>query len=118
MYIKEIKNFDDVLHKDIDSHVIQEDDVMTLINTLMLNTKVETIDNTSGDPFWNKAEMLYLQALFYYTLRHYDKRHQNFTTILKLIRLSSPDNTGVSALDRLFDEWAKNEPDAIGVKTI
>ena len=34
MYIKEIKNFDDVLHKDIDSHVIQEDDVMTLINTL------------------------------------------------------------------------------------
>ena len=35
-----IKNFDDVLHKDIDSHVIQEDDVMTLINTLMLNTKV------------------------------------------------------------------------------
>ena len=116
MYIKEIKNFDDVLHKDIDSHVIQEDDVMTLINTLMLNTKVETIDNTSGDHFWNKAEMLYLQALFYYTLRHYDKRHQNFTTILKLIRLSSPDNTGVSALDRLFDEWAKNEPDAIGVK--
>ena len=116
MYIKEIKNFDDVLHKDINSHAIQEDDVMTLINTLMLNTKVETIDNTSGDPFWNKAEMLYLQALFYYTLRHYDKRHQNFTTILKLIRLSSPDNTGVSALDRLFDEWAKNEPDAIGVK--
>ena len=116
MYIKEIKNFDDVLHKDINSHAIQEDDVMTLINTLMLNTKVETIDNTSGDPFWNKAEMIYLQALFYYTLRHYDKRHQNFTTILKLIRLSSPDNTGVSALDRLFDEWAKNEPNAIGVK--
>lgn len=60
--------------------------------------------------------MIFLQALFYYTIRHYDKRHQNFTTILKLIRLSNPDSTGVSQLDRLFDNWAKEEPDAIGVK--
>lgn len=60
--------------------------------------------------------MIYLQSLFYYTIRHYEKRHQNFTTILELVRLSNPDSTGVSALDRLFDDWAKKEPDAIGVK--
>lgn len=60
--------------------------------------------------------MIYLQALFYYTLRHYDKSHQNFTTILNLIRLSTPDSSGVSNLDRLFDAWAKEEPEAIGVK--
>ena len=98
------------------SHQIQEDDVMSLINTLILNTKSEAIQNTSGDPFWEKAEMIYLQSLFYYTIRHYEKRHQNFTTILELIRLSNPDSTGVSALDRLFDDWAKKEPEAIGVK--
>ena len=34
------------------NHKIQEDDVMSLINTLMLNTKSENIENTSGDPFW------------------------------------------------------------------
>lgn len=89
---------------------------MTLINTLMANTKSENIENTSGDPFWEKSEMIFLQALFYYTLRHYDKQHQNFTTILKLIRLSNPDSTGVSQLDKLFDNWAKKEPNAIGVK--
>ena len=60
--------------------------------------------------------MIFLQALFYYTLRHYEKRFQNFNTILELIRLSSPDSTGVSKLDRLFEKWEEEEPDAIGVK--
>ncbi len=95
---------------------IQEDDVMSLINTLILNTKSENIENTSGDPFWEKAEMIYLQSLFYYTISHYEKRHQNFTTILKLIRLSEPDSNGVSALDELFKVWEKKEPNAVGVK--
>lgn len=111
MYIKELKGFNDML-----GHDIQEDDVMTLINTLMANTKSEQIDSTSGDPFWLKAEMIYLQALFYYVIRHYDKVHQNFTTILKLIRLSNPDSKGVSELDKLFLKWEITEPNAIGVK--
>ena len=113
MYIKESHN--NIGYYD-EEHPIQEDDVMSLINTIMANTKSENIQNTSGDPFWEKAEMIYLQALFYYTLRHYDKAHQNFTTVLNLIRLSNPDSTGVSNLDRLFDAWAKDEPEAIGVK--
>ena len=113
IYIKELKTFDEVLENTTPHHQIQEDDVMTLINTLMANTKSENIENTSGDPFWEKSEMIFLQSLFYYTIRHYDKQHQNFTTILKLIRLSNPDSTGVSQLDRLFDNWAKQEPDAI-----
>ena len=116
MYIKESTTFNDIIEASDKSHQIQEDDVMSLINTLMMNTKSENIENTSGDPFWEKAEMIFLQSLFYYTIRHYEKRHQNFTTILNLIRLSSPDNKGNSTLDILFDNWAKDEPDAIGVK--
>lgn len=115
MYVKELDNFYEILEYE-NKHQIQEDDVMTLINTLIANTKVEGIDSTTGDPFWIKAEMIYLQALFYYTIRHYDKPHQNFSTILKLIRLSNPDNTGVSELDRLFTKWEEIEPDSIGVK--
>lgn len=115
VYVKKQETFYDVLEYE-DNHKIQEDDVMTLINTLIANTKVEGIDSTTGDPFWIKAEMIYLQAIFYYVIRHYDKQHQNFTTILKLIRLSSPNNNGVSELDGLFQEWENIEPDAIGVK--
>lgn len=113
-YIKELKTFDNILEKE--NYQIQEDDVMTLINTLIANTKSENIESTSGDPFWEKAEMIFLQSLFYYTIRHYKKNHQNFTTILELIRLSNFDESGVSALDQLFDNWAKEEPNAIGVK--
>lgn len=114
IYVKETKTFDEVLEDK--RQQVQEDDVMTLINTLMANTKSENIESTSGDPFWEKAEMIFLQSLFYYTIRHYQKRHQNFTTILKLIRLSNPDASGVSPLDKLFDNWAQDEPDAVGVK--
>lgn len=113
MYIKENHNKNSYYDEE---YPIQEDDVMSLINTIMANTKSENIQNTSGDPFWEKAEMIYMQALFYYTFRHYDKAHQNFTTILNLIRLSNPDANGVSSLDKLFDSWAKKEPEAIGVK--
>lgn len=86
---------------------------MTLINTLIANTKSENIESTSGDPFWEKAEMIFLQSLFYYTIRHYEKRHQNFTTILELIRLSNSNESGYSPLDELFENWAREEPDAI-----
>ena len=114
-YIKEIREQEELLQEENKTQ-IHEDDVMSLINTLMANTKSENIENTSGDPFWEKAEMIFLQSLFYYTIRHYDKRHQNFTTILKLIRLSEPDNAGISELDKLFKRWELEEPEAVGVK--
>lgn len=62
--------------------------------------------------------MIYLQALFYYTLAHYEKRHQNFSTILELIRLGKPDENGKSLLDELFTKWERKEPDAIRSETI
>lgn len=50
MYVKELNNFYDILEYE-NNNQIQEDDVMTLINTLIANTKVEGIDSTTGDPF-------------------------------------------------------------------
>lgn len=47
VYIKEAKTFDEILGKTEEKTKIQEDDVMTLINTLMLNTKSEYIENVS-----------------------------------------------------------------------
>ena len=50
VYVKQLDNFYDILEYE-DNRKIQEDDVMTLINTLIANTKVEGIDSTTGDPF-------------------------------------------------------------------
>lgn len=99
---------------------IQEDDVMTLINVIMVNTKSKMIDQTSGDPFWEKAETLFLQALFYYVLEEYkdDPLHQNIPTIMKMLRKAKPDKkSGKSKLDELFDDFAaRHSEEHIAVK--
>lgn len=95
---------------------IAEDDVMSLINAIMMNTKSEGIDSTTGDPFWEKAEMVFLQSLFYYTIYRMPLEDRNFNTILRLIRMGEPDEHGQSELKALFDAWEKEEPDNIGVK--
>lgn len=96
---------------------IAEDDVMSLIDVIFKNTKGD-IDSTTGDPFWEKAEMIYLQALIYYVLFHFEDRKKNFKSVLQLIRLSSQINqeSGATALDELFDKWALSDPENIGVK--
>lgn len=98
---------------------IKEDDVMILINVIMKNTKSQYLDTNNGDPFWEKAEILFLQALFYYILEHYknDPLHQNFTTVMNLLREAKPNKNGVSNLDILFDEFEmKYGPEHIAIK--
>ena len=101
-----------------DSVKIAEDDVMSLIDVIFKNTKSDNIESTSGDPFWEKAEMIYLQALIYYIIyRCKDPKDKILPKVLELMRLSNPDpTTGQSELDRLFDEWALEDPTNIGVK--
>ena len=54
-YVKELPTFEEVLKSSDIYHPIQEDDVMTLINTLMTNTKSENIDSTSRRSFLGKS---------------------------------------------------------------
>lgn len=82
----------------------------------MLNTKSETIESNTGDPFWEKAEMVFLQAIIYYIIFNYEDKEKNFKTVLKLIRLAEPDKEGNSTLSRMFDVWAEKDPENIGVK--
>ncbi|WP_304809170.1 VirD4-like conjugal transfer protein, CD1115 family, partial [Ileibacterium valens] len=74
------------------------------------------IDSNTGDPFWEKAEMVFLQALFYYVFFCKPKNEQNMETVLELIRMGEPDQKGISGLNRIFDEWAARDPNNIGVK--
>ena len=87
---------------------IKEDDVMTLIDCIMKNTKSDQIDTQTGDPFWEKAELLFLECLVYYMMEEYKDNpyKKNFTTILELMRLAEPNDKGESSLDSLFEEFA------------
>ena len=65
------------------NYLREETDVVKLITNLISNTTPK--DSMSQDPFWDKAESMFLQSLFYYVWLEYPKRKQNFHEVMKLI---------------------------------
>ena len=56
---------------------------MKLITNLISNTTPK--GSTPSDPFWEKAEGLFLQAIFYYVWLEVQPAKRNFETVLKLL---------------------------------
>lgn len=99
------------------NHVIQEDDVMSLVNTLFANTKGD-IDTTQGDPFWEHLANLYVQALIYIALWYKKVFGQacNFQIILYYISKTKLDEDGnITEIDNLVNKIREEEPDYIGI---
>ena len=58
------------------SYIREETDVIKLITNLIANTTPK--GTSSADPFWEKAEGMFLQALFYYVWLEVPKNERNF----------------------------------------
>ena len=65
------------------SYIREETDVVKLITNLISNTTPKGA--TPTDPFWEKAEGLFLQAIFYYVWLEVKPAQRNFETVLKLL---------------------------------
>lgn len=65
------------------SYIREETDVVKLITNLMSNTTPK--GSMPSDPFWEKAEGLFLQALFYYVWLEEKPSKRNFASVLKLM---------------------------------
>lgn len=65
------------------SYIRQETDVVKLITNLIANTTPK--QSTPADPFWEKAEGLFLQAIFYYVWLEEKPARRNFETVLRLM---------------------------------
>lgn len=65
------------------SYIREETDVVKLITNLISNTTPKGA--TPSDPFWEKAEGLFLQAIFYYVWLEVKPNQRNFETVLKLL---------------------------------
>lgn len=99
---------------------VQSDvDVIKLIQNLIRNTTPKGA--SPGDPFWEKAEGMLLQSLFYYVWKEGVKNEDtgkiehNIGAVLKLLTLAefTEDRNGnkqPSELDHLMDELAKKNP--------
>lgn len=65
------------------SYIRQETDVVKLITNLIANTTPK--GSNPSDPFWEKAEGLFLQSIFYYVWMEMRPEERNFKSVLKLI---------------------------------
>ncbi len=65
------------------SYIREETDVVKLITNLISNTTPKGA--TPSDPFWEKAEGLFLQAVFYYVWLEEPPARRNFETVLQLL---------------------------------
>ncbi len=61
----------------------KETDVVKLVTNIMSNTTPKNA--TSSDPFWDKAEGLFLQSLFYYVWLETPIAKRNMATVMELI---------------------------------
>ena len=83
------------------NYIRSETDIIKLITNLIANTTPKNAQQ--NDPFWEKAETLYLQALFYYVWMECPEEERNFRTVLKLLNEAEVKQDGSpSDLDRRF----------------
>lgn len=79
-------------------------DVVKLITNLIKNTTPKNA--SSSDPFWEKAESLYLQALFYYVWKELPLEEQNFNSVLSLLGEAEVNDDTPSLLDMRMEQLA------------
>lgn len=87
-------------------YIREETDIVKLITNLIANTTPK--GSSSSDPFWEKAESLFLQAIFYYVWMEEPLNRRNFETVLEL--LGEAEVTGEnqkSKLDRRMERLEK-----------
>jgi len=65
------------------AYIREETDIVKLITNLISNTTPKGA--TPSDPFWEKAEGLFLQSIFYYVWLELPKNQKNFESVIKLI---------------------------------
>lgn len=93
-----------------------EEDVITLINTIIVNTSA---GKKGGDPFWDNSEKLLLQAIFFYIMEVGSKEEKNMSMVLKLLSLievRDDEPNFKSPLDIMFEDFEEEYGDHIALR--
>ena len=110
-------NFSKSMHYNPFHYIHSEKDILKLVNTIMVNTKGE--GEKSSEDFWTKAERLLYCALIGFIWYEAPEEEQNFATLLEFINASETredDETFKNAVDMLFEELEKEEPEHFAVR--
>ena len=101
-------------------YIRSDEDVVKLITNLIANTTPK--DAHESDPFWTKAESMYLQAIMYYVWYEYPKQGKtpNFRGVLDLLNKARiPENEKeLSELDMLMYALPEDHPALINYNKV
>ena len=94
-----------------------DNDIQRLVTNLFKSTTPK--GSQSNDPFWDTAASMLLLALIFYLHYEAPEEEQNFATLLEFINASETredDETFKNAVDMLFEELEKEEPEHFAVR--
>ena len=94
-----------------------DNDVQRLVTNLFKATTPK--GSTSSDPFWDTAAQMLLLALIFYLKYEAPEDEQNFAMVMDMLRagdVDEEDSKAMSALDTLFYDLRKTDPDHIALK--
>ena len=110
-------NFRKSMHYNPMAYIHSEKDILTFVNTLIVNTKGEG-QPQNGDDFWVKAEKLLYQAYIGYMFYECVEEERNFSTLIDMINASETredDETFKNAIDLMFEDLEKRDPEHFAV---
>ena len=94
-----------------------DNDVQRLVTNMFKATTPKGA--TSSDPFWDTAAQMLLLALIFYLKYEAPEDEQNFAMVMEMLRagdVDEEDSKAMSALDTLFYDLRKTDPDHIALK--
>lgn len=87
-------------------YIREENDVVKLVTNIISNTTPK--EKAPTDPFWEKSESMFLQALFYYVWLEMPPNRKNFQSVLELLSEAEVDAKGNdSKLTKKMKQLAK-----------
>lgn len=87
------------------AYIHTEADIFKIANQFINSTKDKSQQNSSADPFWDKAEQAWYSATFSLIWMEFPKEQQNFKSVMKLLNISGAseeDESKESELDIIF----------------
>ena len=99
------------------NYIHSDKDIEVLVTTLIANTNPP--EKTGGDPFWEKSETALLHALIAYLFHYHDKKYQNFSNVMSLLRaaeIDENDSSSQSPLDLMFEQVEEIDPEGFALK--
>lgn len=92
------------------AYIRKETDVIKLITNLISNTTPK--DASKGDPFWEKAEGMYLMAILFYVWLECPPEKRNWRSVMELLNMAEipEDENELSELDKKMFELDPDHP--------